>query len=71
MQAMHDKDSTQLKLHKKHLGIINPQRIKPHDFRNEYERALAENASLKTAAAGNEEVQMPVQPAELMPMLLQ
>lgn len=61
VQASYKRESAQLKIHKTHLGILNPSRQAPRLLRNEYEQALAENASLKTAAAGKEEVLMLVQ----------
>ena len=69
LQATYKRDSTQLKLHRQHLGILNPKRGNPRELRDEYERALAENASLKTAAAaGSEEVQMLQRLPEHLPM---
>lgn len=51
-----DQQRKQASLAKRQLVIINPKRENPRDFRNEYERILNENASLKAAAAGNQEV---------------
>lgn len=56
LQEELDQQRKQANLAKRQLVIINPQRENPRDFRNEYERILSENASLKTAAAGNQEV---------------
>ena len=48
----------------KKYDFVNPTKQPARAFRAEYEKALAENASLKAAAAGKEEVWMLVQPAK-------
>ena len=59
-QANHKKDRDQIRIQLNALRIINPAKQNARIFRDEYDKALTENASLKTAAAGNEEVRGPV-----------
>lgn len=59
-QALHKKDKQKMQVQMSALRTMNPKQLGARAFREEYDKVIAENASLKTAAAGNEEVWMAV-----------
>lgn len=63
VQAISKKDREQIRIQMNALKVLNPLKQNARVLRAEFDRALAENASLKTAAAGNDEVRLLIQQA--------